>query len=659
MPAAPRLPNLAKSPFAITENTSTDSTGVLPLSGTYSAEPKGQRSPSFVDGAPAFAERAPVFPDGPANASQPSPASLTGPLPDPEARQRSQPSTPEASQAAAAQAAQPAAQQPSHGHYRSSAQPFTSGSPLASYPPVPLPMMMGMAGGSRVEVEMQPLAQPYAPPPPLARHEASQGYEPVRPPENRPYSAPPPPLALSEPPMGELRTTGALPLVHPKRSVPPGPLASVPPGPLVNSEPPPPITTQPPPALDAFDPSGEPYPPSAGKVGDPIIVPMSSLFFAGAILIAMAVAAFFIGRSSVASRGGAGPARAAFAALPRLARVALPTPPKPCWMAKQPVRWAPGVVQSVPVDVAPTANGVVVAFARDAREPGTVEVDFSSGTFTEKPAEKREGDLVRVFAPRDGSGLLATTKSDSGPLAPYVYAPGPAPFVIGVAGRGTSSPSVVAADKPDGTPDTLWTLPSIEEDKGLEAARVLGSGPSSYAVVFRRAGSILAGYVGEGRKAQGGLSVITGSGGSVGRPAVGSNKREIAVVFGDRLNAESPWEIRVGHAALGQMPRDTMVVPLPKGGPGGDAFAPDVAGTSDGRWVLVWTEGKTGAYAVRAQTFGADFKPLGDPIAISPPAGNFGQAVVGVAGNYVTTMFLSRAGSGSYELWGAVLQCGS
>ena len=108
-----------------------------------------------------------------------------------------------------------------------------------------------------------------------------------------------------------------------------------------------------------------------------------------------------------------------------------------------------------------------------------------------------------------------------------------------------------------------------------------------------------------------------------------------------------------------QVPRESIVVPLPKGGPGGDAFAPDIAGTSDGRWVIVWTEGKSGAYAVRAQTFGADLKPLGDPIAISPPAGNFGQAVVGFAGGYVTTMFLSRGASGSYELWGAVLQCGS
>ena len=328
-------------------------------------------------------------------------------------------------------------------------------------------------------------------------------------------------------------------------------------------------------------------------------------------------------------------------------------------MAKQPVRWAPTVLQSVPVDVAPTASGVVAAYARDSREPATVQVDFGAGTFDDKPAEKLQGDIVRVLAPRDGGKLLVTTKDDAGPLAPYVFAPGASPFVIGLAGRGTPSPSVALADKPDGTPVTLWTVPAVEDDKGLEAARVLAYGPKSHAVVFRRSGNILGGYISEGRKPEGGLGVVAGSGGSIGKPSLGTNQREIAVIFADRAKADGAWEIRVGHAPLGQMPRETMVVPLPAGGPGGDAFAPDIAGTADGRWVIVWTEGKTGAYAVRAQTFGADFKPLGDPIAISPPAGNFGQAVVGAAGNYVTTMFLSKGTSGSYELWGAVLQCGS
>jgi hypothetical protein len=115
--------------------------------------------------------------------------------------------------------------------------------------------------------------------------------------------------------------------------------------------------------------------------------------------------------------------------------------------------------------------------------------------------------------------------------------------------------------------------------------------------------------------------------------------------------------MRVGLAPAGSVPSSTEVVPLPKGGPGGDAFTPDIAGLPDGRWVLVWTEGSSGNRAIRAQTLAPDLTPLGDPIALSPPAGNFGQGVLGVTEGYVTVVFLQQ-GRANYELWGAMLQCG-
>ncbi len=59
---------------------------------------------------------------------------------------------------------------------------------------------------------------------------------------------------------------------------------------------------------------------------------------------------------------------------------------------------------------------------------------------------------------------------------------------------------------------------------------------------------------------------------------------------------------------------------------------------------------------MRAQTLAPDFSPVGDPIALSPPAGNFGQGAIGVVGGHAAMVFLSK-GSSSYELWGAVLQC--
>src|SRR6185295_12557154 len=131
-------------------------------------------------------------------------------------------------------------------------------------------------------------------------------------------------------------------------------------------------------------------------------------------------------------------------------------------------------------------------------------------------------------------------------------------------------------------------------------------------------------------------------GGAVGKPASGWNKQEVAVIFADRPTPEGRYEIRVGHAPMGTVPSATTVIPLPKGGPGGDAFAPDIAGLPDARWLLVWTEGAAGSRAVRAQTLAADFTPLGDPIALSPPAGNFGQGMLGVVGDYAGAVFLSK-----------------
>ena len=178
---------------------------------------------------------------------------------------------------------------------------------------------------------------------------------------------------------------------------------------------------------------------------------------------------------------------------------------------------------------------------------------------------------------------------------------------------------------------------------------------AGFVLTFRRERAIWGGFIGAGFKAEGELVKIAGSGGAVGKPSAAWNGREVAVIFADRPDPEGKYEIRIGHAA-GHVPATTTVLPLPKGGPGGDAFAPDIAGLADGRWLIMWTEGASGSRAVRAQTLDADFTPLGDPIALSPPAGNFGQGAIGIAGGYAATVFLSK-GSSSYELWGSVLQC--
>ena len=234
-------------------------------------------------------------------------------------------------------------------------------------------------------------------------------------------------------------------------------------------------------------------------------------------------------------------------------------------------------------------------------------------------------------------------------MRPLLQVPDTTSFVVGVGGS-----SVSIARDPSASSAALWPL---QGDGDAGALRVQKVGSSGHAVIFRRGSGIWGGFVGADQKPKGELTRVIGSGGAVGKPMSGWNGRELAIVFADRPRDSERYEIRVGRAPEGSIPSATTVITLPKGGPGGDAFAPGIAGLEDGRWVLVWTEGSQGNRAIRAQTLASDLTPLGDPIALSPPAGNFGQGVPGVSGRYLAVVFLSQ-GKVSYELWGAMLQCG-
>ncbi|MGK4001944.1 GYF domain-containing protein [Sorangium sp. So ce1036] len=414
-------------------------------------------------------------------------------------------------------------------------------------------------------------------------------------------------------------------------------------------------------APDPRDPARRAPPPRAGGprapsqaglalLSTPVSVPASSLLGLGGVAVLLIVGAFFAGRRSVASaqRAPVETARNALGAAQGVARAALPAPPKPCWVARQPQRWAPLVAKRVPFEVTTTREGkLVVGYARSSMEAVGLEIDPATGKRSERFSNKEAAAIVSISPVEDRfSVLTAAQRSIRSP----VHVPGPRPFVLGLADG-----AVVAADSPEAAPSRLWP---VQGDEALEAPRALAAGPAGYAVTFRRERAVWAGWLDAQRRPVGELARVLGSGGAVGKPSLGWNGRELAVVFADRP-AEGRWEIRAGRAASGSVPGSTEVIPLPTGGPGGDAFAPDIAGLGDGRWLLVWTEGPPGSRAMRAQTLAGSFAPIGDPIALSPPAGNFGQGVLAVSPRtgHVGVVFLSKPAA-TYELWGVVLQCG-
>lgn len=467
--------------------------------------------------------------------------------------------------------------------------------------------------------------------------------EPVQPPAAQGAAEP-----LPLPPRASLPSVRP-PLPSARPPLPSGPLREV----LAVTPPPAPVDDGAPveqPSLGEVDfrGSGEIAALPRGRLDEQVAVPLSSLVGAGALLIGLVIGAFFVGRasSSSATRLTAHPT---LGVVPAVVKATLPPPPKPCWMVKQPAMWAPHASRSIPFDAVATKNGTLaIGYAHDARQAMGIEVDLGSGEVKSRLEDKAKEEIERIV-PTPAVEFRVARAGAGGPLRSPVDVPGATAFAVGLTDAG-----IALASPPDGTPAPLWPLGG---DEGLGAATVHGAGENGYTLLYRRGGAIWGGFLGADRKAVGDLVKVAGSGGAVGKPGGGWNGREVAVIFADRPDPEGHYQIRVGHGPPGSIPATTTVLPMPRGGPGGDAFSPDIAGLPDGRWLLIWTEGAAGSRAVRAQTLAPDLTPLGDAIALSPPAGNFGQGVVGVVGNYAATVFLSK-GSSSYELWGAVLQCG-
>lgn len=446
----------------------------------------------------------------------------------------------------------------------------------------------------------------------------------------------------------------------------------------VDSLPLPPRSDRPPPSSEASEEVSVPPPAPVGfasesggsvrpstfpHLRDPVSVPMSSLVATGGVWVLLLVSAFLVGRCTAVDQ----PPPKARAMLTQAVRaLRLPQPqaspvssaePKPCWVTRQAVKWAPKANKSVPFGLRPTDEGTLeLGYAVDRAQARGLEVNPKTGKATELfSQEEADDNAISLVTPLGSShgGFVVSSwaedqeKSERATTLPVAATP---PFFLTIADE-----KISISDSLESAGDPLWNAPSSEPVTAMRALNAPGAG---FGLTFRQEGTIWTAWLGADRKPVGELTKVAGSGGKVGRPKSGWNNKEFAVIFADKPEDAEHWQIRVGHAPTGSLPTDTVRLELPEGGPGGDAFAPDLAGLPDGRWLFMWTEGPgPGERAVRAQTLTADFTPIGDPIALSPPAGSFGQAVLGVVGTYTTVVFLSQGDEG-FELWGAVLQCG-
>jgi hypothetical protein len=218
---------------------------------------------------------------------------------------------------------------------------------------------------------------------------------------------------------------------------------------------------------------------------------------------------------------------------------------------------------------------------------------------------------------------------------------------------GTFKQALTVATDDTSVPEILWQLPSNEPAEAMRAVAVPGKG---LAVVFRRGQAIRLGWVDEARKGQGDLHTVPGSGKRVGAPSIGWNGREALIAFADQPSSSQPWSIRMARVPFGRAPASSFEWQVPAGGPGGAAMAPSVLGLKDGRWLVVWTEGKSGGRDVRVQTYSSILDATGDAFTVSQPGASAGQGVAAVGSQGGAVTYLSIVGQ-RFEVWGASISC--
>jgi len=259
---------------------------------------------------------------------------------------------------------------------------------------------------------------------------------------------------------------------------------------------------------------------------------------------------------------------------------------------------------------------------------------------------------VNGVVPLAASGALrfAIDRNDAGLSSAHTIA-ATIPFRIGYANGSLSRLA------PGGSPHPVWSgLARGKQPTGLRAASIAGVG---HAITFRLGsdrGQVMVGWLDPDGAGKSALRAIDISAAAVGTPFIAASGDSIAVAVAARADELSPWGIRIATADAGKLPVAAHYFAVPKGGPGHDAFAPTLAGLTQGRWLLQWTEGTRRAHVVRAQTLDSSLAPLGAAVTLSPRGADAGQGVVQASGGQAAGFYLVKGRHG-YQLWATSLDC--
>jgi hypothetical protein len=357
--------------------------------------------------------------------------------------------------------------------------------------------------------------------------------------------------------------------------------------------------------------------------------------------------------SATGSASASAPAASASVAPPEIEAAPPPSKPAVACVYRGPLkRLVVGASKDVPLEVWSASDEELVAVGFAARNQTGLGFVLDPKTVSPQRSfsKKVPVPLKRVVPVRSGKTIgFETDVDDPGASVRDTLTVATTPPVR----LGTFKSSLTIGKEAEELPEILWQLPF----KGrLEAMRAISVPTKGLGLVFREQSTLWLGWVDEAGKPIGELHKIPGTGAKVGTPSIGWNGREGLITFANLEAAKTPWSIRMARVRFGEPPQTSFEWAVPEGGPGGAAIAPNIRGMHDGRWLMVWTEGKSGSRSVRVQTYDSEMLAVGEAFTVSKPGSNAGQGMAVVGKNGGVVLYLGVIGT-QYEVWGAGIEC--
>jgi len=245
------------------------------------------------------------------------------------------------------------------------------------------------------------------------------------------------------------------------------------------------------------------------------------------------------------------------------------------------------------IEVASSANKLVVRVATKLDEAVEMDLDpvFGATTPVASPASPTRG--------MTGANACANTLQNAKTLA------GDHPFAIGTSG------DKLAWSTCDGDAQSLWDLP----EPSVHDLQVVAVGTEGFAVVFREGNAVWLGRLDSEKKLLGSLTKVAERA-HLRWLTVAESDGSVLLAWAEQEAGAETWSL--GSARFTKSGRTKAArLDLPRGGIGGDALQPALAGLGGGRFLLAWTEGTTWTHQVRAVTLDSSGAPVGPALRVS------------------------------------------